>query len=60
MTSIKRVNCCLWVANYGMLNVGDLSTSYDFFASFMSDGLVAAKEADLPLSDHFFRFFVRI
>lgn len=54
MTSIQRVIYCLWIADYGMRNAGDLSTAIDLFASFMSDGHVAAEEAGLPLSAHMF------
>jgi hypothetical protein len=54
MASIERVIYCLWVADYGIRNAGDLSTAFDLFASFMSDGLVAAKEAGLPLSARMF------
>ena len=54
MTSIQRVTYCLWVADYGMRNAGDLTTAIDLFASFMRDGHVAAKEAGLPHSAHMF------
>jgi hypothetical protein len=41
---------CLWVADYGMRNAGDLATASDLYANFQTDGLRAAQEIGLPAS----------
>ncbi len=39
---------CLWVADYGMRNAGDLKTAADVHPAFMADGLAAARSIGLP------------
>jgi len=46
--AIKRLIWCLWVADYGMRNAGDLETSRDLNASFKHQGHQSAKTLDLP------------
>ena len=38
---------CLWVADYGMRNAGDLATAIDLHPSFQADGLNFAEELNL-------------
>ena len=39
---------CLWVADYGMRNAGDLETASDLFAPFHTQGREAAERLVLP------------
>lgn len=39
---------CLWVADYGMRNAGDLEAAADVHPAFMADGLAAARSIGLP------------
>lgn len=39
---------CLWVADYGMRNAGDLITAADLHPAFREEGLAAARELLLP------------
>jgi hypothetical protein len=41
---------CLWVADYGMRNAGDLPTASDLYATFHRDALAAAAKLQLPLA----------
>jgi hypothetical protein len=41
---------CLWVADYGMRNAGDLATASDLYATFHRDALAAAAKLQLPLA----------
>lgn len=43
-----RLIYCLWVADYGMRNGGDLETAADLHPTFLLDGQSAAKELGLP------------
>lgn len=44
----ERLIHCLWVADYGMRNAGDLATAADLHPLFREDGLAAARELALP------------
>ena len=44
----ERLIYCLWVADYGMRNAGDLITAADLYAGFQKEGLAAARELSLP------------
>jgi hypothetical protein len=50
LPAVERLVYCLWVADYGIVNAGDLETCQDLFESFLGDGLVAALELDVPAS----------
>ena len=50
LTSLERLIYCLWVADYGMRNAGDLETAADVYPSFLEDGRKAAVETGLPRS----------
>lgn len=41
---------CLWVADYGMRNAGDLEAAADVHPAFIADGLAAAQALSLPLA----------
>jgi hypothetical protein len=43
-----RLIYCLWVADYGMRNAGDLVSAGDVHATFQTDALEAALELRLP------------
>lgn len=44
----ERLIYCLWAADYGMRNAGDLVTAADLHPSFLVDGRAAARELELP------------
>ena len=51
--SLGPVECltyCLWVADYGMRNAGDLVAASDLHSSFIADARAAAAELGLPHS----------
>lgn len=41
---------CLWVADYGMRNAGDLDTAHDLHAAFQNEGRMLADQLSLPLT----------
>ncbi len=45
-----RLIYCLWVADYGMRNAGDLTTAADLHPAFLRDGQSAAQELGFPRS----------
>ena|SRR5581483_7298733 len=45
-----RLIYCLWVADYGMRNAGDLATASDLYAPFHRQALQAATTLQLPLA----------
>jgi hypothetical protein len=48
LLAIERLIYCLWVADYGMTNAGDLDVCEDVHEPFLIDGLAAATELNLP------------
>lgn len=48
LTPRARLIYCLWAADYGMRNAGDLTTAADLHPTFMADGQSAAQELGLP------------
>ena len=50
LTTLERLIYCLWVADYGMNNGGDLETARDLHKSFQKEGAAAAKKLSLPLT----------
>lgn len=50
LPAVHRLVYCLWVADYGMTNAGDLAVCHDIRETFLSDGRVAARELGLPIS----------
>ena len=43
----ERLIYCLWVADYGMTNAGDLAAAHDLYADFQTEGVQLAKELGL-------------
>ena len=50
LTQWDNLVYCLWVADYGMRNAGDLDTAADLYASFHSEGRHIAKALSLPIT----------
>ena len=48
LSSLDRLIYCLWVADYGMRNAGDLETAQDLYELFQQEGARLAKELALP------------
>jgi len=48
LTTRGRLIYCLWAADYGMRNAGDLTTAADLHPTFLADGQSAAHELGLP------------
>ncbi len=51
---IDRLNYCLWVADYGMRNAGDLSTASDVHADFQTEATELAEELKLTTTQSAF------
>ena len=47
LSPVERLIYCLWVADYGMTNAGELNTAYDLYADFQTEGARLAKELSL-------------
>ena len=50
----ERLVYCLWVADYGMRNAGDLRAAWDVDANFQTEGRRIAGELSLPLAHRLF------
>lgn len=50
LTTHDRLIYCLWVADYGMRNAGDLDTARDLYADFQCEGALLAEELSLPFT----------
>jgi len=50
LTAVDRLTYCLWAADYGMRNAGDLETAADLHPTCLDDGKSAAQELALPRS----------
>ena len=48
LTPRARLIYCVWAADYGMRNAGDLTTAADLHPTFLADGQSAAQEIGLP------------
>jgi hypothetical protein len=55
LSPIERLIYCLWVADYGMRNAGDLSTAEDLYPPFQTEGRRIAEELSLPRTLSAFR-----
>jgi|SRR5882672_1455334 len=47
LTQLERLVYCLWVADYGMRNAGDLATASDLYPRFQEEGASLARELGL-------------
>ncbi len=50
LTPWETLVYCVWVADYGMRNAGDLDTAQDVYSGFHSDATRTAAELSLPLT----------
>lgn len=51
---LERLIYCLWVADYGMRNAGDLETAGDLCETFQADALSLATQLGLPSAQSMF------
>jgi hypothetical protein len=50
LTPLERLVYCLWVADYGMRNAGDLDTARDLYADFQEEGKRLSAELRLAFT----------
>jgi hypothetical protein len=50
LSPIERLLYCVWVADYGMRNAGDLEAARALYADFQPDAARLAQELGLPLT----------
>ncbi len=50
LSSVERLIYCVWVADYGMRNAGDLETADDLHPEFQSEAVGLAEELGLPFT----------
>jgi len=50
----EKLVYCLWVADYGMRNAGDLDTARDVYPEFLAEGRRTAQALSLPLAYQLF------
>jgi hypothetical protein len=50
----EKLVYCLWVADYGMRNAGDLDTAHDVYADFLAEGRRIAGELSLSVAHQVF------
>jgi hypothetical protein len=54
LSAKEKLIYCLWIADYGMRNAGDLQTAHDLFPSFQSEGRRIADELFLSITSKAF------
>jgi hypothetical protein len=54
LTPLDRLIYCLWVADYGMRNAGDLDTASDLYAPFQDEAARLSQELGLPVTQSAF------
>lgn len=47
LTTVERLIYCVWVADYGMRNAGDLETAHDVFSDFQPEAARLARDLGL-------------
>lgn len=55
LSPLERLVYCLWVADYGMRNAGDLDTAREIYHDFQREAAELAGELGLPLTHQSFR-----
>ena len=50
LSSVDRLVYCLWVADYGMRNAGDLDTAGDLYQDFQREAVYLARELGLDFT----------
>ena len=58
LSALERLIYCLWVADYGMRNAGDLSTACELYADFQREGARLAGELSLSFTHESFSLAV--
>ena len=48
LSPLERLTYCLWVADYGMRNAGDLQAAADLYPPFHAEGAQASADLSLP------------
>ena len=54
LSAMERLVYCLWVADYGMRNAGDLATAHDLYPGFQREAADLAQELSLPFTSESF------
>ncbi len=54
LTNVERLIYCLWVADYGMRNAGDLETAEEVYPQFHAEGATLARSLGLPKASSLF------
>ncbi len=54
LSAVERLIYCLWVADYGMRNAGDLDTALDVYSDFQTEGARLALEFGLQTTQRAF------
>ncbi len=54
LSPVERLIYCLWVADYGMRNAGDLLTAHDLYADFQTEAVLLAKDLGLQATHEAF------
>lgn len=47
LSALEKLIYCLWVADYGMRNAGDLDTAQDVYANFQTEAAQLAQDLNL-------------
>ena len=55
LLSVERLIYCLWVADYGMRNAGDLNTARDVYRDFQREAAALARELGLVFTHQSFK-----
>jgi hypothetical protein len=50
LSDAQHLLYCLWVADYGMTNAGDLATAHDLYPAFQAEAMKLATKLNLPIS----------
>ena len=54
LSPLERLIYCLWVADYGMRNAGDLGTASDIYPEFQTEAVELASQLGLPTTKRTF------
>jgi hypothetical protein len=60
LSQVERLVYCLWVADYGMRNAGDLQTARDLYPAFKREALQLATLPTRSLQPQYFARFDRM
>ena len=60
LPDLEQLIYCLWVADYGMRNAGDLETARDLHSQFQSEAALLARELGLPFTQESFSLQERL